>query len=1299
MFGIAALIALLWVWPSSWLVAIPTVLPVMSFAPWTGWITFEEIDILVLAAAAGGYARAAWARSVNGGLSGARRRRPVLPLLAWLLIGLFVLSTLVAMVRGFADAGGFKFGWFQGYHEPMNSVRLAKSFFEALLLLPLWRIAYKQNPQRAQNLLSLGLMLGLALASLATVWERVAFTGLLNFSSDYRTTAMFWEMHVGGAALDGFLALTVPFAVRELLQARSPVRFGLAGAVAALASYACLTTFSRGVYVAVPVGLAILFALEALQRRRATASNLNAPVAPGISSRWLTGALLVLGFSVSAGWMFQTSGYRGAGALLGALALMLPLARVFRSMPQSHWIAGGLGGLLVATLAVGVAWLVPKGAYVAYVAAFAATAWMVWTHQQRATSSSSSGPISLAGFVGTTVGVVLVAGNWGGAAAVGPAAGAAILCLLLAVGAGAARRPFWPEATGWQSGVVCSMGVAVAVVGIFSGGAYMGDRFSTGGRDLDTRLTHWKLGVDMLQTPSDWWLGKGLGRFPANHFLLGDPKEHPGDFRLRQEKNESYLRLTGGLHLLGHGQLFRATQRVSVPDSPARASAQIRTAKDVNLNFEVCEKHLLYNAGCLERTVTVKASPGKWQTLVVALQGDTVSRGAWYAPKLLTFSISLESAGSSVDLDQLKLFGPDGRNLLVNGDFSEEMAHWFFSSDKFHLPWHMKNMFLHVLFDQGILGLALWSLLVGGALTRLTIGKARAHPMAPAVVASLMGFAIVGLFDSLLDVPRVAMLFYLLVLIGITVKIAAPQDEATPAALVKRNGSAGNNPPTQARQASALRRITKTLMVIVMTGLLATGAAGLASFSMGRSPMDWAKITPAEWIRVAKPWLIENEILASALLPPLEWLQSTIERTPPEEALPTLGKGQQARSLPTQRFKSTGEPVPLESFIRSAISEPSVIPNAKAISVNELARAIEQAQAGQVIEIAPGHYRVNQKLTTRRGGTAGQPITVRADKPGTVLIEFNTVEGFHVTQPYWIFENLTVRGVCQRDADCEHAFHIVGAAQGVVLRNNRMEDFNAHIKVNGEGGQWPDNGLVQYNTLTNSHPRTTESPVTPFDLVAASHWQVADNLVTDFVHAGGNQVSYGVFMKGAGTQGRIERNLIVCTSKHISQDGNRIGMSWGGGGTAAGYACRDQICASEHAGGLAANNVVAHCNDAGIDVNRSSQIALAHNTLINTAGVLIRGQSEEVRIYGNLLDGQIQSKDGVRVTPSMNQIATLKKVFLDPDRLRLERTSSSSSDTPSIPQAAGDFCHRPRGTMTWAGATGSGPLPCITPEP
>ena len=44
-------------------------------------------------------------------------------------------------------------------------------------------------------------------------------------------------------------------------------------------------------------------------------------------------------------------------------------------------------------------------------------------------------------------------------------------------------------------------------------------------------------------------------------------------------------------------------------------------------------------------------------------------------------------------------------------------------------------------------------------------------------------------------------------------------------------------------------------------------------------------------------------------------------------------------------------------------------------------------------------------------------------------------------------------------------------------------------------------------------------------------------------------MAYGVFMKGASAQGRIERNLIICTTQDISQPGNRIGLSFGGGGT------------------------------------------------------------------------------------------------------------------------------------------------------
>ena len=154
--------------------------------------------------------------------------------LAWLVAALFALSLASAAARGIEDAGGWRFGWYQGYQEPLNSLRLAKGFVLACLLLPLWNAAARETtPERVARDLSLGVVAGLGAAALGAVWERVAFPGLLDFSSDYRTMALFWEMHVGSAAFDGFLALTMPFAVRELAAVRTAQRW-LAAALVTL---------------------------------------------------------------------------------------------------------------------------------------------------------------------------------------------------------------------------------------------------------------------------------------------------------------------------------------------------------------------------------------------------------------------------------------------------------------------------------------------------------------------------------------------------------------------------------------------------------------------------------------------------------------------------------------------------------------------------------------------------------------------------------------------------------------------------------------------------------------------------------------------------------------------------------------------------------------------------------------------------------------------------------------------------------------------------------------------------------
>jgi hypothetical protein len=442
--------------------------------------------------------------------------------------------------------------------------------------------------------------------------------------------------------------------------------------------------------------------------------------------------------------------------------------------------------------------------------------------------------------------------------------------------------------------------------------------------------------------------------------------------------------------------------------------------------------------------------------------------------------------------------------------------------------------------------------------------------------------------------------------------------------------------------------------------------------------------TPGELIRYAKRRLQGHPNLEMLVLPPLHLVQAKYERPLSYGPLPTLGKGQQTVSLPAVQYTLTGRPAeallpPNPDLLDASTSEVIVVDSAAG-----LVSASKSAQAGHTIMIAPGRYLLNARIDTNTAGTRNNPITIRAARPGQVTLEFNTEVAFRVSQPYWVFENLHIRGVCGEHRYCEHAFHIFGAAQNTVVRNNLIEDFNAHLKINGSENNWPDFGLIQYNTLTNTGRRDTDVPVTPIDLVGAKNWRVSDNLISNFVKRDGNQVSYGVFMKGGSSGGRIERNLVICTPQNISQPGVRVGISFGGGTTGKPY-CRNQLCDAEHTAGLVANNIVAHCNDFGIDVNLSRNIWIAHNTLINTAGVDVRGGSTSVRIYGNLLDGSIRQRESTEVKVEMNELLPSKDLLSNADALEI-KWRTPPGNIPSIPLVPNDFCGHVRESGTLPGA-------------
>ncbi|MFZ6843715.1 right-handed parallel beta-helix repeat-containing protein [Undibacterium sp. RuTC16W] len=393
-------------------------------------------------------------------------------------------------------------------------------------------------------------------------------------------------------------------------------------------------------------------------------------------------------------------------------------------------------------------------------------------------------------------------------------------------------------------------------------------------------------------------------------------------------------------------------------------------------------------------------------------------------------------------------------------------------------------------------------------------------------------------------------------------------------------------------------------------------------------------------------------------------------------------------ALPHQAIHTTigaqANPLPrtgLESAPHATQAESDIL----VTSGTQLVAALAKANPGDVITIMPGtYYVVGTPLIANRPGTASNRITVRAIQSGTVFLEFNLGEGFQVSAPYWTFENLSIRGVCQYHDNCEHAFHVTGGARYFVSLNNTISDFNAHFKINGSDGRMPDFGLIEGNTLSNTSARKTSNPVTLIDLVAANNWLIRRNMISDFIKDQGDRISYGAFAKGAGAANKFEQNIVLCEHLLRGATGQRVGLSLGGGGTGKEY-CRDGRCITEQDKSIIQSNLIASCSDDGIYLNRAAASVVTHNTLLDTAGITVRFPESSADIEGNLVDGAIRSRDQGLLRSQDNKetsIALLylgyhpvRSLFLQPEaaNFMVKDQLPRRSDTPGkLPDLCGD---------------------------
>ncbi len=347
------------------------------------------------------------------------------------------------------------------------------------------------------------------------------------------------------------------------------------------------------------------------------------------------------------------------------------------------------------------------------------------------------------------------------------------------------------------------------------------------------------------------------------------------------------------------------------------------------------------------------------------------------------------------------------------------------------------------------------------------------------------------------------------------------------------------------------------------------------------------------------------------------------------------GQGaRKSRRLAPFYYSAQGCPVPeiwLEEGSRSRHVQPQAVRQVPVADTKGLLQAIRSAEPGDVITLAPGTYRIKERtIGVSKAGTAQNPIQVRAQELGEAKIELDSLEGFLINAPFWVFENLDIKGVCSSHSYCEHAFHVVGKGRGFVLRNSRLHEFNAMIKANGldsrDGGRdWPDGALIEGNSFYNSSIRQTRSPVVPVDAVGTNNWTIRENFFADYSKGRGDKISTAAFIKGNSSGGVFENNLVVGEYSHSG--GIRLGLSFGGGGTGKNVA-RDKDVTFEHTDGIMRNNVVMYTSDVGIYLNKSKNTQVMNNLLFQTMGIDVRFEESTAVLKNNLLNGKIRERDG-----------------------------------------------------------------------
>ena len=253
----------------------------------------------------------------------------------------------------------------------------------------------------------------------------------------------------------------------------------------------------------------------------------------------------------------------------------------------------------------------------------------------------------------------------------------------------------------------------------------------------------------------------GLGSFPRLYAARSGNLLKPGMYEYLKEGENIFVRLHSGQNIY-FGQIVKVK-----PNRRYRLSLDIRSrSPGAHISIPICEKTVQYSFRCVKAHAVVQSADGGWehQEMVV----NTGQVGEWvdsfmglFFNRPVTLALFPSAPNTTVDVDNIQLFDETEKNLISNGDFEEGNNRWFFGTD-YHRAWHIDNLWVYLYFEQGFTGIAALTFLVIYTGYGLLIRIKHGDRFAVILMTAFIGLLIVGIAESLLDVPRIAFLVYLL---------------------------------------------------------------------------------------------------------------------------------------------------------------------------------------------------------------------------------------------------------------------------------------------------------------------------------------------------------------------------------------------------------------------------------------------------------------------------------------------------------------------------------------------------------